>query len=62
MEDVKVRLVDDAAPNQATVVAMAGVLISCDLAALTGPCIILITRQNSYLDELFILNLRITEW
>lgn len=57
MEDVEARWVDDAARNQATVAAMAGVLVRCDLAALTGPCIIPITRQNSYLDELFILNL-----
>ena len=49
MEDVDVEalLVDDAAPDQAT--AMAGALVSRNLAALTGPCIILITRQNSYL-------------
>lgn len=60
MEDVEALLVDDAAPSQAT--AMAGVLVSCDLAALTGPCFILITRQNSYLNELFILNLAVTEW
>ena len=39
MEDVEARLVDDAAPDQATVATMAGALISCDLAALTGPCI-----------------------
>lgn len=62
MEDVEVEalLVDDASLNQAT--AMAGDLVSCNLAALTGPCIIAITRQNSYLNELFILNLAATEW
>ena len=58
VEDVEALLVDDAAPNQAT--AMAGKLVSCSLAALTTPCIIAITRQNSYLNELFILDLTLS--
>ena len=58
--DVEALLVDDAAPDQAT--AMAGALVSRNLAALTGPCIILITRQLSYLNELFILYLAATDW
>ena len=59
VEDVEALLVDDASQNQAT--AMAGELVSCSLAALTSPCIIAITRQNSYLNELFILNFAVTE-
>lgn len=62
MEDGEARLVDDAARNQATVACDGWGMNQLRLGGANSPCIILITRQNSYLDELFILNLAVTEW